>query len=88
MVFGTGITDFFHRNLAFDFIIVVLFCRRMLAARCLVSDQMRDRAAAATHISDLGDVYWRLYRSWVTLGALAFPALVAIFWLMVSKPDL
>ncbi len=30
----------------------------------------------------------RLYRLWFALGWPAFTALVAVFWLMVSKPDL
>jgi uncharacterized membrane protein len=29
---------------------------------------------------------WRLYRIWFALGWPAFAALVAVFWLMVSKP--
>jgi uncharacterized membrane protein len=30
--------------------------------------------------------YWRLFKAWVALGAVAFVAFLAIFWLMVTKP--
>jgi len=30
--------------------------------------------------------YWRFDRWWIILGALAFPAIVAVFYLMVMKP--
>jgi uncharacterized membrane protein len=32
--------------------------------------------------------YWTLDRWWKILGSLAFPAMAAIFWLMVTKPSL
>ncbi len=50
--------------------------------------KMRDQAAVADNLSDLPAKYWRYYRHWVTLGALAFPALLVVFWLMVAKPNL
>jgi uncharacterized membrane protein len=31
--------------------------------------------------------YWRYLRWWVALGVVAFLALVAVFWLMVAKPQ-
>lgn len=34
----------------------------------------------------LPERYWRLDRWWILLGALAFPALLAVFALMVFKP--
>jgi len=36
--------------------------------------------------TDLPAAYWRLNTWWIGLGSLAFPAVVAIFWLMVFKP--
>ena len=50
--------------------------------------KMRDQAAQATHLSELTNEYWRHYRLWVALGAFAFPALLTVFWLMISKPVL
>ena len=48
---------------------------------------MRDLAQAALiNQQALPPAYWRLYRWWLALGALAFPAVVLVFWLMVSKP--
>ena len=40
--------------------------------------------ALATNTS-LPAVYWRLNTAWLVIGSLAFPAVVAIFWLMVFK---
>jgi uncharacterized membrane protein len=34
----------------------------------------------------LPPAYWHLNTWWVTLGSMAFPAVVAIFWLMVFRP--
>jgi len=31
--------------------------------------------------------YWKMDRWWIILGSLAFPAIVAVFWLMVAKPS-
>ncbi len=46
------------------------------------------RLAAEAVASDtpLSPDYWRLNTWWITLGSMAFPAVVAIFWLMVVKP--
>jgi len=50
--------------------------------------KMRDMASIALETNtNLSDVYWRYDRWWIGLGALAFPAVVLIFWLMVAKPD-
>lgn len=45
--------------------------------------------ARATHAAGapLPDAAIRLWRIWFALGWPAFTALVAVFWLMVSKPD-
>ena len=40
----------------------------------------------ATALSELTTSYWRYYQIWVVLGTLAFPALIAVFWLMIAKP--
>ena len=43
-------------------------------------------AEALTTNTSLPAAYWRLNTAWLVLGSLAFPAVVAIFWLMVFKP--
>lgn len=49
--------------------------------------RMRDQAAAAASTgTPLPDHYWRYLRIWVALGAVAFLALVVVFFLMVAKP--
>lgn len=50
--------------------------------------QMRDIAKRANdaHQSTLPNQYWNLARKWELLGYLAFPAVVAIVFLMVIKP--
>lgn len=51
--------------------------------------RIRDVAAEAlNHGKALPPKPRRLYRLWVTLGWPAFAALVAVFWLMVTKPGL
>lgn len=50
--------------------------------------RMRDMAIAAVRANEaLPPRYWRLLRWWVALGAIAFVALVAVFYLMVAKPQ-
>ncbi len=50
--------------------------------------RMRDMAKQALEQGTaLPARYWKLDRWWVLLGALAFPAMVAVFYLMVYKPD-
>ena len=49
--------------------------------------RMRDMAAqAATSDTPLPERYWSFLRLWVTLGIIAFVALVIVFYLMVVKP--
>jgi uncharacterized membrane protein len=48
--------------------------------------KMHKLARNATELSQLTDDYWRYFRKWVLLGSLAFPALLAVFWLMIAKP--
>lgn len=50
--------------------------------------RMRDMAIAAVRANEaLPPRYWRLLRWWVALGVVAFVALVAVFYLMVAKPQ-
>ena len=48
--------------------------------------KMHRIASDAARLSELPKAYWRYYRRWVLLGSLAFPALLAVFWLMIAKP--
>ena len=49
--------------------------------------KMRDMAKHALDTGTaLPDRYWYFDRWWITLGALAFPAVVAVIGLMVMKP--
>jgi uncharacterized membrane protein len=72
--------------------IVVSFALYLLAGACWLpvvwmQIRMRDMAAAAaTAGRSLPPLYWRLLRIWVSLGVVAFGALVAVFYLMVAKP--
>ena len=43
-------------------------------------------AAGAASTAALGPGFHRLFRWWFALGALAFAAVIAIYWLMVAKP--
>src|SRR6202012_1602531 len=49
--------------------------------------KMRDLAKAAIATgTPLPELYWRLDVWWIVAGALAFPAVGVIFYLMVAKP--
>jgi uncharacterized membrane protein len=51
--------------------------------------QMRMRDLAATAVRDrteLPDSYHRLFRWWFAFGFPAFAAVLAIFWLMITRP--
>jgi uncharacterized membrane protein len=49
--------------------------------------KMRDMAKVALETkSALPQAYWRMDKWWITLGSLAFPAIIAVFYLMVFKP--
>lgn len=49
--------------------------------------RMRDLANVAYASGEpLPPLYWTYERWWVSLGALAFPAIVVVFYLMVVKP--
>jgi uncharacterized membrane protein len=50
--------------------------------------RMRDLANAAVATgTPLPDAYRRLFRWWFALGFPAFAAVLAIFWLMISRPS-
>jgi uncharacterized membrane protein len=49
--------------------------------------KMRDQAKIALETgTELPPSYWRMDRWWIRLGALAFPSILIIFYLMVFKP--
>jgi len=49
--------------------------------------QMRDMAKEALdNDNELSERYWKYEKWWVSLGALAFPAIMVVFYLMVFKP--
>ncbi len=49
--------------------------------------RMRDMAKLSLETGNpLPGQYWELERWWLILGAFAFPAIIIVFWLMVSKP--
>jgi len=49
--------------------------------------QLRMRALAHATTDALPAEYWRYNLWWLILGSLAFPAVMAIFWLMVFTPS-
>lgn len=49
--------------------------------------KMRDMALdALANQTALPAKYWQLDKWWIALGALAFPAIMVVFYLMVAKP--
>jgi len=51
--------------------------------------RMRDLAAQAARLGGpLPAAYHRLFRWWFAFGFPAFAAVVAIFWLMITRPDI
>lgn len=51
--------------------------------------RMRDLAIiAAARNERLPPRYYRLYRTWAVFGIPAFAAVLAIFWLMLSRPEI
>ncbi len=54
-----------------------------------VQIKMRDMAKQAFESgSNLPARYWKMDKWWIALGKLAFPAIIAVFYLMVFKPAL
>ncbi len=50
--------------------------------------KMRDMAKLSIkNKTALPPLYWQINRYWIILGSLAFPAIIAVFYLMVFKPD-
>lgn len=74
--------------------LVAVYALYLLAFLCwapVVHLQIRIRDLAARASQDgtsLPDVATRLYRVWFALGWPAFAALILVFWLMVSRPDI
>ena len=70
---------------------LILYC---IAGGCWlpvvgIQIKMRDMAeTAVTKGQNLPNQYWKYNRWWLALGALAFPLVTIIFWLMVSKNGL
>ena len=51
--------------------------------------RMRDLAVAAAETgAALPDAYHRLFRTWFAFGFPAFAAVLAIFWLMIARPEI
>jgi len=49
--------------------------------------KMRDMAKEAlVNNSELPKLYWQYDKWWITLGSLAFPTIMIVFYLMVFKP--
>ena len=54
-----------------------------------MQSRMRDLAAAAAAAgTDLPAEYRRLFRWWFAFGFPAFTAVLAIFWLMIARPEI
>ncbi|NBV05905.1 MAG: DUF2269 domain-containing protein [Proteobacteria bacterium] len=50
--------------------------------------KMRDMAKmSVTKNATLPKLYWTMELWWITLGVLAFPAIIAVFYLMICKPE-
>lgn len=68
-----------------------LYCLAFAAWAPVVHLQIRIRDLAGAALAagqPLPPRAWQLYRIWFALGWPAFAALVAVFWLMVTKPGL
>jgi uncharacterized membrane protein len=54
-----------------------------------MQSRMRDLAVAAAAAGDrLPEEYYRLFRRWFAFGFPAFTAVLAIFWLMIARPEI
>jgi len=90
---GLILIDFAHLDpfAPWLFLVYVLYSIAGLCWIIVVVLQLR-MARVATDVASFGAVlpigYWRMYRAWFWLGWPAFLSLVAIFVLMVFKPDL
>lgn len=50
--------------------------------------KMRDMAKISVEENKaLPKLYWKMNRVWIILGFMAFPAVIAVFYLMVFKPE-
>jgi uncharacterized membrane protein len=70
-------------------IVLYLFTGAFWLPVVLFQMRLRDLAvAAAREGQPLPATYHRLYRVWFAFGFPAFAAVLAIFWLMIARPDL
>jgi uncharacterized membrane protein len=54
-----------------------------------MQSRMRNLAAAASAAGEaLPAEYHRLFRMWFAFGFPAFTAVLAIFWLMIARPEI
>jgi uncharacterized membrane protein len=53
-----------------------------------MQSRMRDLAVAAAAGETLPAEYHRLFRRWFAFGFPAFTAVLAIFWLMIARPEI
>lgn len=54
-----------------------------------IQAKMRDEARASAHSgTPLTPRYFRLYRIWFACGIPAFTAIVALLWLMITRPEI
>lgn len=54
-----------------------------------IQAKMRDEARASAHSGiPLTPRYFRLYRIWFACGIPAFTAIVALLWLMITRPEI
>jgi len=88
---GLALAHFTHMTLTEGWIVAAI-ALYVFAGACwlpVVWMQIRMKRMAAEALASgtaLPEPYWRYNRWWLTLGSLAFPAVVVIFWLMVAKP--
>ena len=66
------------------YVIVGLCWLPVVAIQIRMRNLAREADAKST---ELPDQFWRLYRIWLGLGFPAFISVLAIFWLMLTKPQ-
>jgi uncharacterized membrane protein len=88
---GIGLLQVTGYSLTEDWVFwgVVLYCFAGICWLPVVwmQIQMREMARQAKEQNTpLPPRYWQMDRIWILLGTLAFPAIVVVFYLMVTKP--
>ncbi|MDH3609882.1 MAG: DUF2269 domain-containing protein [Gammaproteobacteria bacterium] len=53
-----------------------------------IQSKLKDLAQATQNWDNLSEAYFRLYKTWLTLGVPAFVSVLIIFYLMIYKPYL